>query len=134
MEFWAYINNSNFKAISQVHSYLTLLNLSKCVTCKDASLLRFRGTKIWNVFSHLAKNCSSIKCHKRCLKDNLTGVCPMYCCPCVHVWFVSLPSPLETPPVSIRTDLQVQVSLGHTQSWVSMSFQITHWGCNELLE
>lgn len=64
-----------FKANSQVHSYSTRqssdLHPPKFLTCRGQFSIRFRGTKLWNGFSHLAKNCSSIKCYKRCLKDHL---------------------------------------------------------------
>ena len=67
-----------FKANSQVHSHSTRqssdVHPPTFLTSRGQFSIRFRGTKLWNGFSHLAKNCSSIKCYKRNLKDHLIVV------------------------------------------------------------
>lgn len=67
-----------FKFNSQVHAYSTRqsldLHLPKFLTCRGQFTIRFRGTKLWNSFSHLAINSSSLKCYKRYLKAHLTAV------------------------------------------------------------
>ncbi len=67
-----------FKANSQVHSYTTRqsadLHPPQFLTSQGQFSIRYRGSKVWNNISHLAKNCATRKRFRRCLKDHLTAV------------------------------------------------------------
>ena len=60
-----------FKPKSQVHLHSTRQSSDLYPSLAEVS--RFRGAGLWDGFSQVAKNCSSIKCYNRCLKNNVNA-------------------------------------------------------------